>query len=88
MEGELEVIQTTVVNSNAKRFLAESSGSAASEYAILLALLVVISIGAIAAIGGYSMGVFSGAAGEASKTTSQSGGFFGPVISTQSVTLP
>ena len=80
--------QTKLLSSIARRFLAETNGSAANEYAVLLALLVIISIGAIAPIGGFSMGIFSSASSDASRATGQSGGALGPVITTQYVSQP
>ena len=44
----------------AKNFLKSEDGPTATEYAVMLALIIVVAIGAITALGGKVSAVFSG----------------------------
>jgi len=46
--------------SRAKSFLREEDGPTATEYAVMLALIIVVALGAIGALGGYIRDMFSG----------------------------
>jgi len=48
------------MNSTVRRFLKDEDGPTAVEYALMLALIVLLAVGAIAALGGSMNGVFQG----------------------------
>jgi pilus assembly protein Flp/PilA len=54
------------------RFLAAEDGPTAVEYAVMLALIIVVCIGAITTLGNNANGVFSDVALNTSLTTSSS----------------
>jgi pilus assembly protein Flp/PilA len=53
-----------------KRFLTQEDGPTAVEYAVMLALIIVVCIGAITTLGGNANQVFSNAALNAAATAS------------------